>query len=174
VLRPATPDDVDDIRKWRNHSDVRSVSLTTHHIGVEEHVAWFAAATTDPTRRVLIFEHAGVPSGVVNFTDVRDGHGAWGFFLDVDGLADRDEMLPAWLRIGVETIAYAFDDLGLDELTGEVLAHNIVVRQMNRRLGFTETGSRPVVIDGAQVQSLSIRLRRADRRTGSRRRVAVR
>jgi RimJ/RimL family protein N-acetyltransferase len=174
VLRPAQPKDADDIRTWRNHETVRSVSLTTHHIGPDEHATWFAAATVDPSRRVLIFEHAGVPSGVVTFTDLRERRGSWGFFLDVDGLAERDETLPAWLRIGAETISYAFDDLGLDELTAEVLAHNMVVRQMNRRLGFTETGSRTVVIDGTDAQSLSIRLRRAERRTTPERREAVR
>jgi RimJ/RimL family protein N-acetyltransferase len=164
VLRPATVDDADDIRRWRNHRDVRAMSLTTHEIGPGEHAAWFAKACVDPSRRVLIYEHAGTPSGVVTFTDVHAGSASWGFFLDIDGLTRRDEALPAWLHICREAVDYAFDDLDLDQLTGDVLADNQAVRQMNRRLGFIESGSRPISRDGDTVECLSIRLCRADRK----------
>jgi RimJ/RimL family protein N-acetyltransferase len=164
LLRPAMPRDADDIRRWRNHHEVRAVSLTAHEIGTGEHAAWFAAATADPSRRVLIYEHADRPSGVVNFTDIRAGRASWGFFLDVEGLARRDETLPAWMHICREAVDYAFDELRLVELTGEVLAPNVAVRRMNRRLGFTETSSRLLTRDGEAVECLSISLCRADRR----------
>jgi RimJ/RimL family protein N-acetyltransferase len=164
MLRPATLLDAELVRRWRNHPRVRAMSLTSHEISVEEHAAWFAAAVTDPARRVLIYEHAGVPAGVVAFGGICDGAATWGFYLDVDGLAERDETLPAWLRVCREAVDYAFDDLGLDELTGDVLAGNEAVRQLNQRLGFTETGSRTVVRDGVAEECLSIRLRRSERR----------
>jgi hypothetical protein len=50
VLRAAIDGDRDVALAWRNHPDVRRVSLTTHVIGADEHRAWWAAATTDPTR----------------------------------------------------------------------------------------------------------------------------
>ncbi|HKD98250.1 MAG TPA: GNAT family N-acetyltransferase [Micromonosporaceae bacterium] len=165
MLRPATLLDAEEVRRWRNHPQVRAMSLTTHEIGPDEHAAWFAGAVTDPTRRVLIYEHAGVPAGVVTFADIGAGSAMWGFYLDVDGLEERDETLPAWMRVCREAVDYAFDDLGLDELTGDVFAGNEAVRQLNRRLGFVETGSRTVVRDGAADECLSIRLRRSERRT---------
>jgi RimJ/RimL family protein N-acetyltransferase len=164
MLRPATLLDAEPVRRWRNHPQVRAMSLTTHEIGPDEHAAWFARAVTDPGRRVLIYEHAGVPAGVVTFTDIRGGAATWGFYLDVDGLAERDETLPAWMRVCREAVDYAFDDLALEVLTGDVLAANEAVRQLNRRLGFTETGSWTVVRDGAEDECLSIRLRRGERR----------
>jgi RimJ/RimL family protein N-acetyltransferase len=168
VLRLATLGDADDMRRWRNHDDVRAVSLTTHEISADEHASWIGAALVDPTRRVLIYEHAGTPSGVVTFTGIRAGRASWGYFLDIDGLGQRDETLPAWLRICREAVDYAFDDLGLDELTGEVLAHNTAVRQMNRLVGFTECGSRSVTRAGEAVECLSIMMRRSERKSTSR------
>lgn len=164
MLRPATMLDAEPVRRWRNHPRVRAMSLTTHEIGAAEHAAWFAAAVTDPDRRMLIYEHAGVPSGVVTFAGIRDGAASWGFYLDVDGLEARDETLPAWLRVCREAVDYAFDDLGLDVLTGDVLAANGAVRRLNRRFGFTETAARTVVRDGVAEECLSIRLRRDERR----------
>jgi RimJ/RimL family protein N-acetyltransferase len=164
LLRPATPADADDIRRWRNHDDVRAVSLSTHEITAAEHNAWFASVLTDPERQVLIYEHAGVPCGVVTFTNSGPGSAYWGYYLDVDGLAEREETLPAWLRVCPEAVDYAFDVLGLDELTGDVLADNAAVRQMNRRAGFTETDIRTVQRESDTVECRSIVLRRADRK----------
>ncbi len=167
MLRRATPSDADQVRRWRNHPDVRAMSLTTHEIGAPEHAAWFAAAIVDPGRAILIYEHAGQAAGVVTFADLDGPSPVWGYYLDVDGLAARDETLPAWLRVGREAVDYAFDELGVDELTGDVLAGNAAVRQMNRRLGFTETGSRTVMRDGVPAECLTIRLRRAERKVRS-------
>jgi UDP-4-amino-4,6-dideoxy-N-acetyl-beta-L-altrosamine N-acetyltransferase len=163
VLRPATDSDTDDIRRWRNHPEVRAVSLTSHVITPEEHAAWFAAARTDPRRRILIFEYEGRPAGVVNFTAVDPaGAAMWGFFLDLVGLEERGETLPAWMDVYREAIAYAFGDLGLGRLDAEVLEHNTVIRRMNRRFGFVEGEPSPTTIDGAAVNIYPIHLSRAD------------
>jgi UDP-4-amino-4,6-dideoxy-N-acetyl-beta-L-altrosamine N-acetyltransferase len=164
VLRPATDSDTDDIRRWRNHPQVRAMSLTAHEITPEEHAAWFAAARADERRRVLIFEYEGRPAGVVNFTavDPATSTATWGFYLDVDGLEERGETLPAWLDVQREAIAYAFADLGLDRLDAEVLAHNTVVRRMNRRFGFVEGEPAATPVDGRMVDVYPIHLTRAD------------
>ncbi|HEY2790939.1 MAG TPA: GNAT family N-acetyltransferase, partial [Micromonosporaceae bacterium] len=164
MLRPATPADADDIRRWRNHDDVRAVSLSTHEIAPDEHAAWFASVLADPSRHVLVYEHDGRASGVVTFADSGGGGAYWGYFLDVDGLAARDETLPAWLRIGPEAVDYAFDVLGFNVLTGDVLADNVAVRRMNRRAGFTETDTRTVRRESDTVECWSIVLHRADRK----------
>ena len=164
MLRPATDSDTDDIRRWRNHPEVRAVSLTSHEITQQEHAAWFAAARADASRRVLIFEYEGRPAGVVNFTEVDPvgGTASWGFYLDLDGLSERGETLPAWMDVQREAIAYAFGDLGLDRLDAEVLENNTVVRRMNRRFGFVEGEPVPTAIDGAVVNVYPIHLTRAD------------
>jgi UDP-4-amino-4,6-dideoxy-N-acetyl-beta-L-altrosamine N-acetyltransferase len=163
VLRPAGDGDTEDVRRWRNHPQVRAVSLTTHEIGPTEHARWFASATSDPRRRVLTFEFDGTPCGVVNFADIDPTRmsASWGFYLDVDGLDERGETLGALMSIQREAVDYAFGALALDELTGDVREDNIVVRRMNKRLGFTEGEPSTCIIDGSAVRVFPIVLRRA-------------
>ena len=165
MLRAATDDDMGTIRRLRNQQANRDVSITSHEIGPDEHAAWWAKASADPSRRVLIYERDGVTAGVVNFFDLEGSSGAWGFFLDADGLAERGETLPAWIEVMREATAYAFDELGLDVLTGEVLEHNTVVRQMNRRFRFVEGTPEQRYADGREVTVIPISLRRQDRRS---------
>ncbi|WP_233513348.1 GNAT family N-acetyltransferase [Micromonospora craterilacus] len=167
VLRDATEDDVNLMLSWRNQEVNRQVSKTSHVIGADEHRRWWSAVRTDPTRRVLSYLRDGVPAGVVTFFDLRlDGPrtGSWGFYLDADGLAERGETLPAWLEVMREAVDHAFDVLTLDRLAGEVLAHNTVVRQMNRRFRFVEGEGRQEIHDGREITVIPISLDRANRR----------
>ncbi len=164
MLRSATDQDVDLIRALRNQQANREVSLTSHEITAAEHAGWWAKASIDPARRVLIYERAGLVAGVVNFFDLTPSTGAWGFFLDADGLAERGETLPAWIEVMKEATGYAFDELGLDELTGEVLEHNTAVRQMNRRFRFTEGEPETRYADGRELTVLPIKLAKDNRR----------
>jgi RimJ/RimL family protein N-acetyltransferase len=66
-----------------------------------------------------------------------------------------------------EATAYAFDELGLEVLTGEVLAHNTVVRQMNRRFRFAEGTPEIRYADGRELTVIPISLRKQDRRQGN-------
>jgi len=162
VLRRADEVDTVKIRRWRNHPQVRAVSLTTQEIGPAEHAAWFTAARADPRRRVLMHEFAGTDCGVVNFADIdlETKSASWGFYLDIDGLEERGETLPAWMAIQREAVAYAFDTLHVDDLTGLVREDNVVVRRMNKRLGFAEGEPTTRVIDGANVRVFPIALHR--------------
>jgi len=166
MLRTATEADVDTIRRLRNQQANRDVSITSHEISADEHAAWWAKTSKDPSRRVLIYERDGAIAGVVNFFDLEGTSGAWGFFLDADGLAERGETLPAWIEVMREATAYAFDELGLDVLTGEVLEHNAVVRQMNRRFRFVEGTPEVRYADGRELTVIPISLRKQDRRKG--------
>lgn len=167
MLRDADAADLDAIRRWRNDERVRAVSLTTHEIGPDEHLRWWRRASSDPARRVLVYERGGVPSGVVNFFDLDTAARtvAWGFFLDLAGLDARGETLPAWLELQREALDFAFGVLDVDVLTGEVVEHNTVVRRMNRRFGFTEGPPVPRTVGGRGVRVHPIRLHRGDRRT---------
>lgn len=150
MLRAALDADRDTVLGWRNHPEVRRVSLTTHVISADEHRWWWGRATRDPVRRVLIFEHEGTPAGVVLFTDIdaEQRSAAWGFYLDVEGLAGS--LLPAWLRLEAEAVAYAFDELGLHRLGGATLASNTQVLALHRRFGFRPVRSYQQPVDGVE------------------------
>jgi UDP-4-amino-4,6-dideoxy-N-acetyl-beta-L-altrosamine N-acetyltransferase len=150
MLRDATDADCERMLVWRNHPDVRRASLTTHVIGAAEHRAWWSRSRSDPTRRVLIFEHDGRPAGVVMFADVDDGAGtaSWGFYLDIAGLSARRQLLPAWLALEQDAVAYAFEDLKLERLGGATLAWNVQVLALHRRFGFREVRRYRELVDG--------------------------
>jgi hypothetical protein len=137
VLRPALESERDTVLPWRNHPTVRAVSMTTHEIQPSEHAAWWARNF----QNVLIYEDQGVPAGVVIFSGET-----WSFYLDVDGLGRR--MLPAWMSLEKEAIAYAFGPLGLEKLSGETLEENQQVLALHRRFGFREVRRYERSVDG--------------------------
>lgn len=166
MLRYASPADRDVVLRWRNHPQVRRASLTTHEITPTEHAAWWATVAVDPLRHVMIFEWQEHPAGVVMF-DARRAQErgvVWGFYLDVDGLTARGELLPAWLEMEREAVDFAFDALGFDRLGGETLAWNTPVLQLHRRFGFIATRRYECVIDGVPQEVVWTELAAADRR----------
>ena len=150
MLRPATDADLAPMLAWRNHPDVRAVSLTQHEIQPDEHAKWWERAKDDPTRRVLIYERGGVPSGVVTFFDLDAdaGTGWWGYYLDNAGLEASGALFPAWMSIQRDAVKYAQRELGLSELHGETLATNPTVREFNTRAGFDEVETYERDVDG--------------------------
>lgn len=141
MLRAAVDADRDTVLAWRNHPDVRAVSLTTHVIEPEEHATWWAAAMADPDRHILIYDD----SGVVIF-DLREEVPSWSFYLDVAGLGGR--LLPTWMRLEQAAVAHAFDKLKVTRLGGETKASNKQVIALHRRFGFRETRRYERLIDG--------------------------
>lgn len=150
MLRPAHDGDMDAVLAWRNHPDVRAVSLTRHEISPEEHRAWWESTQGRADREVLVYERHGIPSGVVTFFDLdREARSSWwGYYLDNAGLTERGELLPAWIEIQRQAVRHAWDELELAELHGEVLDDNAAVRRFNTRNGFTEIGTEERTIDG--------------------------
>jgi hypothetical protein len=141
VLRPAVDADRDTVLVWRNHPEVRAVSLTTHVIEAREHAAWWAAATADPARHLLIFDD----SAVVIF-DLRADPATWSFYLDVAGLGPR--LLATWMRLERAAVEHAFGPLGLTRLGGETRADNTQVLALHKRFGFTEARRYERLVDG--------------------------
>jgi RimJ/RimL family protein N-acetyltransferase len=152
VLRDATDADIATIRQWRNHPKVRGASIQTHYITPEGHAQWWAKVSADPGRRVLVFEYAGMPCGVVTINDHDPvaGTAEWGFFLDVEGLEERGQLLPAWLELEKAAVAYGFEEMKLSAMGGRTLAWNKQVIALHRRFGFVEVPQRRYVteVDG--------------------------
>lgn len=152
MLREADESDVEIIRSWRNHPKTRGASIYTAFITQEGHTQWWSKVQSDPSRRVLIFTYNGNDCGVVMFNDhdADAGTAEWGFFLDVDGLEERGELLPAWMELEKAAVAYAFDEMQLISVGGRTLAWNKQVIALHRRFGFAEVPSRQYTteIDG--------------------------
>ena len=159
MLRPATDADSADVLRWRNHPEVRAVSLTRHEISEQEHEAYWAATRASDAREIYDYVRHGVASGVVTYFDIDRAAGSawWGYYLDNDGLKERGELLPAWIEIQRQAKRLAFDELGLRTLEGEVLEANEAVRRFNRRNGFEEIDRYTHDIDGVATPVLRVR-----------------
>lgn len=157
MLRPATDRDRDAVLSWRNHPEVRSVSLTRHVIQPAEHADWWDRAMADESRRILIYERDGRPTGVVTFWDLTEADGWWGYYLDNVGVDERGVRFPAWIAIQREAVRYARDTLGLAELHAETLTSNESVREFNARQGFEELEISTRQVDGETIEFVHIR-----------------
>jgi UDP-4-amino-4,6-dideoxy-N-acetyl-beta-L-altrosamine N-acetyltransferase len=161
ALRDAREDDLEDIRRWRDHPQVRASHIFTDPITPELHRAWWERVQTDPGRRVLIFERAGKACGVVTIMDhdpvARTAE--WGFFLDIDGL--QNDLLPAWMELEREAVAYGRDVLRLVAMGGRTLESNKQVLALHRRFGFVEVPERSytATINGREQRVLWTELR---------------
>lgn len=160
MLREASDADRDMVLRWRNHPQVRRASFTTHEIEAAEHDRWWSSVRANDTKWLLIYEHCSVPSGVVTLATIDPGSATWGFYLDIDGLNRRGELLPAWIGIERESVSYAFEKVGVSVLRGDVPAANTAVRRLHQRCGFAETGTYIREIDGVPSEVVRVELRR--------------
>lgn len=120
---------------WRNHPDVRRFMFTQHEIGLDEHRAWYAVASQDPARRLLIVEDHERPLGYVQFNAVAAGGiSDWGFY------ACPDAPKGSGRRLGNAAIGYAFEKLGLHKICGQAIADNAASIRFHQRIGFTQEG----------------------------------
>lgn len=129
-LRSMTEADLEMVLEWRNHPDVRRHMYNQAEIGIEEHGRWFATASRDARRHLLIFELDGRPAGYVNLLEDEPGQVYWGFYLAPHAAKGTGRLL------GAQATAYVFEALGLQRMWGEVLAENSVSQDFHVRLGF--------------------------------------
>ncbi|MGP9664679.1 UDP-4-amino-4,6-dideoxy-N-acetyl-beta-L-altrosamine N-acetyltransferase [Halomonas sp. AOP22-C1-8] len=132
-LWPLQEADLELVREWRNHPDVRRFMYTQHEITKEEHRAWFQRTQADPQRHLLLAKREGKPFGFVNFfvLDVTAKRAEWGFYLAPDAESGSGQML------GSTALNHAFCHLALHKLCSEALAYNLRSIRFHERLGFT-------------------------------------
>lgn len=134
-LRPLFPADLEQVRAWRNHPDIRAFLFTRHEITPEEHRRWYEAATADPGRHLLVYEEASQPLGFVSFAATRSPSVAdWGFYAAPGAARGTGG------RLGTAALAYAFDVLRLHKVCAEVLAGNAASLRFHEKLGFRREG----------------------------------
>lgn len=149
-VRAMTREDLALVYAWRNHPDVRQYMYTRHEISLEEHSRWFEKASNDPSRSLLIFEHQDIPRGFAQFSRLPGGKSAdWGFYLAFDAPKGSGRAL------GACALSYAFFNLDLHKVCGQVLANNERSIALHLRLGFQKEGLlRDHFFDGKNFQAV--------------------
>lgn len=134
-LRPLTGDDLETIRAWRNHPDVRSSMFSTNEITRDEHRAWFDRASADAARRLLLLERDDRAAGFVQFEIVGDGGIAeWGFYVAPGAKKGTGGLLARY------ALRFAFQDAGFHKVCGRVLAFNEPSIAFHLKFGFLREG----------------------------------
>lgn len=132
-IRPMRTTDLPLVLDWRNHPRIRQHMLTRHEISWPEHLAWFEAASQDPSRHLCLVETEAGPIGQVQFKrgtlpEVAD----WGFYVRPDAAPGTGTLL------GRCALDHAFGALGLHKVCGQALESNLASRRFHLKLGFTQ------------------------------------
>jgi len=127
--------DIQQVRLWRNHPEVRRYMYSQNEISIEEHACWFTRLSKQLGRHLLIFEISSVPLGFINLHQLKNGPTAdWGFYLNPDAPPGTGRVL------GETTLRYAFETIGLHKLCGQVMDFNERSIRFHLNLGFQREG----------------------------------
>lgn len=132
-LRPMESTDLALVLEWRNHPDIRQCMYSQEAIAAEDHQRWFERCRGDANVHLLVYEQAGQPCGFMNLRVVEQERCAvWGFY------AAPGASRGSGTRMCAAAIDYAFDQLGLHKVWGEVIATNYKSIALHQRLGFQQ------------------------------------
>jgi UDP-4-amino-4,6-dideoxy-N-acetyl-beta-L-altrosamine N-acetyltransferase len=136
ILRAIKEDELPTILAWRNSPKIKANMYSRHDISLEEHLAWWTRLKDSSDRAYFIYEHHGIPTGVVGFSQIDTYHqnASWAFYASPDappGSGARMELL---------ALDHAFDDLQLKKLYCEVLEFNQSVINLHTKFGFKVEG----------------------------------
>ena len=134
-VRPMTTDDLALVRSWRNHPSIRRNMYSRHEVTEDEHARWFAKASREPGRHLLIFEAEMKPRGFLQLT----ANGAspvaeWGFYTSPDAPRGMGR------RMGQSGLRHFFGPLGFHKICGQALAHNESSIRFHLAMGFQKEG----------------------------------
>lgn len=135
LIRKVTEQDLPMVLAWRNHAEVRRYMFTQHEISLDEHRNWFAKASQDLSRCLLIVVEDKQAIGYVQFSNVKEGGVAdWGFY------ARPDAPKGSGRKLGVMALNHAFGPLKLHKVCGQAIASNQASIAFHEHLGFTLEG----------------------------------
>lgn len=139
-LRPATLDDAERLREWRNDPETVAASLTGRAVEPEEHQAWLELVIDHPGDRLLIVEDGGEPVGQVRLQRHESGEVEVhiGLARDVRGRG-----------LGRAALDLAWEEADAEVLVARVLAENQRSLRAFAAAGFAERSreEREVVLE---------------------------
>jgi RimJ/RimL family protein N-acetyltransferase len=81
----------------------------------------------------LIFENEDQPFGFVQFSDIFDACGTeWGFYVSPNAPKGTG------FALGQAAIRFAFTQLAVDKIIGNVMEHNVPSLRFHEKLGFAQ------------------------------------
>lgn len=138
TLRTMSENDLQLVLHWRNSERVRANMYTDHLISANEHQVWFSKTKNDSRSKYFVFEHNGMPVGVVNIVQIDDRNKKcyWGFYIGEAGAPKTSG--PAMEFLALE---YMFNILKMHKVCCEVFVFNEPVIKLHKKFGFVEEGT---------------------------------
>ncbi len=128
-LRPATMDDAERLREWRNDPETVAASLTGRAVEPDEHRAWLELVIDHPGERLFVIEDDGEPVGQVRVQRQESGEAEVHI-----GLAPEAR----GRGLGRAVLDLAAGEAGAEVLVAHVLADNERSLRAFAGAGFTE------------------------------------
>lgn len=124
------------ILDWRTSEQVTQFMYTDIEYSLENQKKWLKKIRTDENGRYFLMEYRDELIGFISLTDIQWQHkrATWNFYIGNMKYA----MLAGFL--GAYMYNYAFDELGLEKLNGEVMDINEGVRKLHAKQGAREVG----------------------------------
>lgn len=124
------------ILDWRTSEEVTRFMYTNIEYNLDNQKKWFASIQADENGRYWVMEYRGELIGFISITNIdwRHKRGTWNFYIGNLKYA----MLAGFL--GAYMYNYAFGELGLEKLSGEVMDINESVRKLHVKQGAREVG----------------------------------
>lgn len=137
-LRPLTDGDLERVRQWRNDPQIASMMVDQHTISPEQHQAWFARISVSQRHFCFVAYFRGEPIGVATLTlDAEDPQRAEpGLYIGEARF--RQNLVPFCVVFAL--LDFAFEQLGVSQLTARVFAHNSAARRFNASCGYRPLG----------------------------------
>lgn len=136
TLRSIEQGDLELIRGWRNHPDIRKLMFSSREVTPEEHLVWFQKASQDRSRSLLVYVENDTPLGFMQFSPTKEGSTIfeWGFY------AAHEAPKGTGSKMAKLSLDFAFNQLNATKVFGEVLEHNTGSIRFHKKMGFLQEG----------------------------------
>jgi UDP-4-amino-4,6-dideoxy-N-acetyl-beta-L-altrosamine N-acetyltransferase len=135
-LREVTVEDLEMVRAWRNHPDIKKFMFTQKEVLPDEHAAWFERVKNDKSKKILIYMENTLPLGFIQFATIRNQDTIidWGFYLSPNANKGTGTKMT---KLG---LGYAFNQLKAHKIFAEILEYNVPSIRLHQKLGFSQEG----------------------------------
>lgn len=133
---PINEQHLQQILDWRTSEHVTKFMYTDIECNLEQQYQWLERIKADKSGQYFIMEYRDEYIGFISLTDIHWMHkrATWNFYIGNMKYA----MLAGFL--GAYMYNYAFNELGLEKLNGEVMDINEGVRKLHVKQGAREVG----------------------------------
>ena len=136
--RPIREEELEMVLNWRMLPEITKYMYTDPQLTMDIQKAWYQRIQSEKENRSFIIEVNGIPAGIMNVTDIdrKNQRCSWGYYVAVKEIRSLElAMLLEW-----NLYDYAFEQLGMHKVTGEIFSFNKEVLRIHRMCGSVTEG----------------------------------